>query len=402
VKSRQAFRELLYRLRTEGGSPGRIAAAVGLGIFIGCSPLYGFHLLFCFVFAKLFRLNRALTYLASHISLPGLLPFIFVLEVQIARWMRGAPLLSFHLRTFTRTRQPELDWHLFLHWHQLLRWLRHLNWHLLTDALLGSIPLGLVLAVAFAVPTYRIALRRSREPERNALIEETAYRYLGTGMIHWEVVRGKLRHDPVYFHLLRPGALPGASPLHPAGRLLDLGCGRGILFSLLLTARAQAERGAYPLAWGPPPRHLSFHGIEGRPKTADAARHALGSEAHIETADLRTAPLPAADTVLLLDVLHYLPAGAQEDLLARIAAVLSAGGHLLIRDADASAGWRFTATRLQERFSALARRHWRQRFHYRGRAEWTGLLEALGFEVIDKPMGQGTPYANVLLTARRV
>lgn len=398
MKSRQAFRELLYRLRTEGGSPGRIAAAVGLGVFIGCSPFYGFHLLLCFVVARIFRLNRALTYVASHISLPGLLPLFLIVEIQIARWMRGAPLLSMHLRSLSTPKLPHFTWHLLLHWHQLLKWLLLLNWSLFLDAILGSIPFGLILAVAFAVPAYRIAVRRNREPERNFLIEETAYRYLGAGMLHWEMVRGKLRHDPVYLHLLRPGALP----LRPAGRLLDLGCGRGIFFSLLLTARAQAERGVYPLAWGAPPPPLSFHGIEGRAKTAAVARKALGTGAHIETADLRTAPLPAADTVLLFDVLHYLPSGAQENLLIRIAATLPAGGHLLIRDADASAGWRFTATRLQERLSALARGHWRQPFHYRTRAEWTKLLETLGFEVTAEPMGQGTPYANVLLTARKV
>jgi SAM-dependent methyltransferase len=276
-------------------------------------------------------------------------------------------------------------------WH--LAWWRQFG----GDAVVGSLLVGAVLAVAFAVPTYRIALRRSRQPEISALIEETSLRYLETGLFNCEFVRGKLRHDPVYFHLLRQGALPTES------RLLDLGCGRGILFSLLLTARAQAERGIYPADWAPPP-HLTFFGIEGREEAAEVARQALGAQAHIETADLTegiTTALPAADVVLLLDVLHYLPPTAQEDLLARIAAALSPGGLLLIRDADADAGWRFTATRIQERLSSLARRRWRQRFYYRGRREWSEILEKLGFEVIDQPMGEGTPYANVLITARR-
>jgi uncharacterized protein (DUF2062 family) len=401
LRSSQAFRELLYRLRTEGGTPGRIAAAVGIGVFIGCSPFYGFHLILCIVIARIFRLNRALTYVASHVSLPGLMPVFLVLEIQIARWMRGAPLLSLHRGTLYHGRPPHFGWHLLLHGRLLLKavliFITGINWHLLTDAVIGSIPFGLILGVAFAIPAYRIAVRRSQEPERNILIEEAAYSYLGAGLFHWEFVRGKLRHDPVYFHLLRQGALT----LPPSGRLLDLGCGRGILFSVLLAARAQAERGVYPAAWGPPPP-LSFHGIEGSAKIAAVARKALGAAAHVETADLGTAPLPAADAVLLFDVLHYLPAGVQKDLLARIAAALPAEGRLLIRDADASGGWRFTATRLQERLCALARGHWRQRFHYRTRAEWSRLLEDLGFEVTAEPMGQGTPYANVLITARKV
>jgi uncharacterized protein (DUF2062 family)/SAM-dependent methyltransferase len=372
-KYQKPFRELLYRLRTEGGSPGRIAAAVGIGVFIGCSPFYGFHLLLCLVAARLLGLNRMLTYLASHISLPGVWPLLALAEIQLARHLRGVAPMSIHPAD-----------------------LRHLNLRQLGgDLLLGSVLIGGVLAVAFALPTWWLARRRSREPEITVLLEEAAYRYLDTGMFNWEFVRGKLRHDPLYFHLLRQGVLP------PGGRLLDLGCGRGILFSLLLSARAQHERGIYPEAWAPPPEGLSFLGIEGSVKAAEVARKALGDAAEIEIDDLCTAVLPGADTVLLFDVLHYLPAAAQEELLARVAAVLPPGGLLLIRDADAAGGWRFTATRLQERLATLARRRWRQRFRYRSRKEWSELLESLGFEVLDEPMGTGTPYANVLITARR-
>jgi uncharacterized protein (DUF2062 family)/2-polyprenyl-3-methyl-5-hydroxy-6-metoxy-1,4-benzoquinol methylase len=372
-KYQKPFRELLYRLRTEGGSPGRVAAAVGIGVFIGCSPFYGFHLLLCLIAARLLRLNRMLTYLASHISLPGVWPLLALAEVQLARHLRGVAPMSIHPAD-----------------------LRHLNFRQLGgDLLLGSVLVGAVLAVAFALPTWWIARRRSREPEITVLIEEAAYRYLDTGMFNWEFVRGKLRHDPLYFHLLRQGVLP------PGGRLLDLGCGRGILFSLLLSARAQHERGVYPEAWAPPPPDLTFLGIEGSAKAGAVARKALGEAAEIEIADLCTAALPAADTVLLFDVLHYLPAEAQEDLLARVAAVLPPGGLLLIRDADAAGGWRFTAARIQERLATLARWRWRQRFRYRSRAEWSAILEELGFAVIDEPMGTGTPYANVLITARR-
>jgi uncharacterized protein (DUF2062 family)/trans-aconitate methyltransferase len=380
MKANRSLRELLYRLRTEGGSPARLAAAVGVGVFIGCSPFWGFHILICLAVARLLGLNRILTALASHISFPGFSLILIGAEVQIARRLRGVPLLSVH------------SFHTEDLWR--LAWWKHFG----GDLMVGSLVIGPLLAVAAAWPTYRIALRRSREPERNALIEEAAYRYLGTGMWHWEVVRGKLRYDPGYLSLLRGGALPCA------GRLLDLGCGRGILFSLLLAARAQAARGVYPAAWTPPPLHLSFTGIEWNAKTADVAREALGAEAHIEVGDLGdldVAAFPAADAVVLLDVLHYLPAAAQETLLARATSALAPGGLLLLRDADADGGWRFTATRIQERLAALTRRHWRQRFHYRSRAEWRRLLETQGLEVTDAPMAEGTPYANVLITGRK-
>ena len=371
---RRALRELLYRLRTEGDTPGRQAGAVALGVFIGCSPFYGLHLALCVLFAKLFRLNQILTYLAAHVSLPGVVPLLVLGELQTGRLLRGEGLLPLRLADLKR-----ID-----------------PWHFASDLLLGSAVVGGALAVALALPTLWIARQRRKHPEIEALIEATAYRYLAAGLFDWELVRGKLRHDPVYFGLLRRGSLPDE------GTLLDLGCGRGILLSLLMTARERHAQASWPAGWASPPTRLALHGIEAGRKAAEVARQALGAEARIDVADLREAALPPARAALLLDVLHYLPAEAQEDLLARLAAALEPGGVLLVRDADAAGGWRFTATRIQERLCALARRHWRQRFHYRSAGEWRQLLERLGFAVDLTPMAEGTPYANVLLTARRV
>jgi len=372
LRSAKAIRELLYRLRTEGGSPGRLAGAVALGVFVGCTPFYGFHLLLCVVFARLLGLNRALAYLAAHISLPGLWPLLVFAELQAGRLLRGAGPLS--------VRPSDL---------QQLDWKQGG-----VDLLLGSAVVGGALAALLGLLTYWMARRRRKHPAVVALIERTAYRYLDTGLFNWEFVRGKLRYDPVYFNLLRRGFLP------PEGRLLDLGCGRGIVLSLLATARELVPENLYPEDWTPPP-HLALHGIETAPKAAAAGRHALGDAATLETADLRTAVLPQADVVLLLDVLHYLAAADQEDLLARVAHALPPGGLLLIRDADAAAKGRFLATRIQERFCALSRRDWGRKFHYRSAADWRELLGRLGFTVEVEPMGMGTPYGNVLLAARR-
>ncbi|HEX3553774.1 MAG TPA: DUF2062 domain-containing protein [Thermoanaerobaculia bacterium] len=369
----KGLRDLLYRLRTEGTSPREQAIAVALGAFIGVTPLYGLHLGLCILFARLFRVNPALAYLASHVSLPGVWPFLMMAELEIGRRMRGESYLRIHLHN-----------------------LRELGWRQVgIDLTLGTLVVGGVVAALLGFFTLWAARKRQLNPELATLLEEAARRYLDTGLVHWEFVRGKLRHDPLYFNLLRQGFLP------PEGLLLDLGCGRGIAFALILAARDLHRRGTWPPDWPPPPPHLTFHGIEGRPKTAAAARHAVGEAAQIETADLKTAELPAAAAILLLDVLHYLPPADQDDLLARAAAALAPGGVLLVRDADAAAGWRFAAIRLQERFSSLLRGHLRPRFHYRSAAEWRRRLGELGLAVDVQPMGMGTPYANVLLAARR-
>ena len=369
----KGLRDLLYKLRTEGTSPGKQTGAVVLGVLIGCSPFYGLHLALCLLFARLLRLNPGLTYLAAHVSLPGLWPFLVLAELETGRRLRGQSYLKIHVADIRQIGLGQVG----------------------VDLLLGSAVIGAVLAIVLGLLTYWAARRRQLHPDIAALREEAARRYLDTGMFQWEFVRGKLRHDPLYFNLLRRGSLPSD------GLLLDLGCGRGIVFSLLLAAWEVEVRGLYPGGWEPPPRNLTFHGIEGRPKTAATAREALGDNAEIETADLRTAALPAAKAILLLDVLHYLPAADQEALLAKVAAALVPGGVVLIREADAAAGWRFTATRLQERLAAVLRGHWRQRFHYRSAGEWRELLAEQGLTVGMQPMGMGTPYANVLLTGQR-
>ena len=366
-------RDLLYKLRTEGMSPARQAWAVAVGVFIGCSPFYGLHLALCILFSRLFRLNLGLTYLAAHVSLPGLWPLLVLAQLEIGRRLRG--------QSYVHVKVADL---------------KHLNpWEAGGDLLLGSAVVGALLAALLAGLTFWAARRRQLHPEIAALIEEGARRYKDAGMFHWEFVRGKLRHDPLYFNLLRRGFLP------PEGLLLDLGCGRGILFSLLLAARELHAQGTYPPDWAPPPPSLTFHGIEGRPKTAEAARQALSGEARIDTGDLRrqpASPQPTPSSYWTSSTTS--PPPAQEALLARIATALAPGGVLLIRDADAAAGWRFTATRLQERLSSLARRDFRQRFHYRSAADWQNLLEKRGLSVDVQPMGMGTPYANVLLAAR--
>jgi len=372
-KFTRELRDLLYKMRTEGLSPGRQAAAVALGVFIGCSPFYGLHLVLCILLARLFRLNAGLAYLAAHVSLPGIGPFLLMAELETGRRLRGQSYLHIHISDLKAMGIRQVG----------------------ADLLLGSAVIGAVLAALFGWLAWWLAKRRQANPRMEALLEEASFPYLESGMLDWEFVRGKLRHDPLYFNLLRRGFLP------PAGRLLDLGCGRGILFSLLIAARRQAEAGQYPEGWAAPPSGLAFHGIEGRPKVAASARESLGDQAVIKTGDLRGSTFPAADAVLLLDVLHYLPADDQRDLLAKVVAALQPGGVLLIRDADAGGGWRFTATRMQERFSAPLRRHWRQRFHYRSAAEWGGLLKELGLAVDVQPMGMGTPYANVLLAGKK-
>jgi len=215
-----------------------------------------------------------------------------------------------------------------------------------------------------------------------ALSEAAAARYARAGRFAAGVARGKMRADPVYRALLERGVADAAS-------VTDLGCGRGYLLALILESCAGA------LA----PR---LSGVELAASAARLARLACGEGATITQADLAVAPVPRSEVVTLIDVLHYLPLAAQDALLARACAALAPDGRLFIREADAGAGAGFQAVRFSERLAALARGDGFRSFGFRRADELARRLEACGVSVVSRPMGAGTPFANILLEARRL
>lgn len=377
----RALAELHHRLRTEGDSPAAKALSVGIGTAIGCLPLYGLHLPLCLVASRLLRLSLVRTYLAAHVNNPLTAPALLYLELALGRWLSGGG--------WPAPTPEELAGAGGWSWSAAGR-----------EVLVGSLAFGLALGGALALGAWAVARRWRRPPFDAALVEAAAWRYLDCGIATWELARGKLRHDPVYLALLSGGELPRR------GRLVDLGCGRGIALALLATAAEWPGEGEgagtkWPAGWPPPPAGLELSGIERSPKRAAVARRALGAAAEVRAADLTQTEPPPCDVALLLDVLHYLGAAEQEALLDRTARALAPGGVLLIREADAARGLRFALTRAAERLAALARGHWRQRFHYRSAADWQRLLGAHGLAVSASSMWRGTPFANVLLVARK-
>jgi hypothetical protein len=80
-----------------------------------------------------------------------------------------------------------------------------------------------------------------------ALIERASEPYRRAGGFAYHFARGKLRYDPVFREILELGLLRG----HP--RILDLGCGQGLLAAWLWAAARAYESGAWPRFWPPPP-----------------------------------------------------------------------------------------------------------------------------------------------------
>lgn len=232
------------------------------------------------------------------------------------------------------------------------------------------------------------------QSEVRALINASARPYLRAGPYPYFFAQGKLRLDPIFMAMLRTGSIPEGA------RVLDLGCGQSLLASLLLAARRQYQAGAWPQAWPAPPTPSQLLGIEKDAITSKWARKALGASIAVQTADLRNAELPDADVVVLFDVLHYLNDDEQLTLLNKIAHSLRGGGKMLLRVADSEAGWRFRLTRIVDHSTILLGGRISAQFFCRTIGDWTDLLGRFGFRIELEPMSEGTPFANILLTAR--
>jgi uncharacterized protein (DUF2062 family) len=95
-------RNLIRRLKKKGikrfliedflhnqDAPKKKALSIALGVFLGLSPLWGFHTVIVIFLAILFKLNKVIAFAFSNISLPPFIPFVLYLSVQTGDFVLG-------------------------------------------------------------------------------------------------------------------------------------------------------------------------------------------------------------------------------------------------------------------------------------------------------------------------
>jgi SAM-dependent methyltransferase len=350
-------------LRTEHTTPGKVAAGVAVGVFVGCSPFWGFHLAIALLLATLFRLNRVLVYAAANLANPVTAPPLIFAEVQTGhRLLRGA-WMGLTMDEVVRAGIAGI----FL------------------DFLVGSLVLGTALALLLGGAAW-LAAHAARLPAAyQDLVDAIVRRYLDVSIRDAEAARFVLVRDPVLPYLLGEPAFTGAR------RILDLGCGRGVAAALAAEAPdgLAAER--------------SYVGVDASRRYVRAAREALRDVpcATFVCGDLRDFDPPAADFILLVDALRYLPLSSQDALLRRLGRAVPPGATMLVREVDAAAGWRFRWTAILDLLSVILPGRPHHPLHYRRAPDLRNALVAAGFDVRDRTTLRFTSRAVVLLEAVR-
>ena len=125
-------------LLTENTSPGRLAAAGALGVFLGAAPLIACHTIAILFAAGFFRLNKVAAISASQLCMPPLVP---ALCIEVGYFMRHGEFLT------------ELSW----------QTLGHQGFERLYEWLIGSLLVGPLLAAVVGAGIYATANLVKRE-----------------------------------------------------------------------------------------------------------------------------------------------------------------------------------------------------------------------------------------------
>lgn len=149
--------------------PSNIAAGFAVGVFIGCTPLFGIHTALAVTAALVFRLNKLTTITGSWVNTP-----LTVLPILTASYSLGEFLLG-------RKPQP-VSFH-SLDWHHLKEYAAAL--------FIGSALIGLVAALISYALCYWLVIRfRRKDPGLSELTNES----LLTGVDLEQ--HQQVKHDP--------------------------------------------------------------------------------------------------------------------------------------------------------------------------------------------------------------
>ena len=169
-------------------------------------------------------------------------------------------------------------------------------------------------------------------------------------------------------------------------RVADIGCGHGVLVSLLAVGFPERE------VWG----------IDPDERKIDWARRSIGTFPNVKlqagTVEALAKEQPHRfDTLFVADVLYLLPPAQWPAFLAACRELLGPGGRLVIKEAENDGSWRAKKALLQEELmvKVLRRTHGSGAIGFEPRDTLKRALEETGFSVVESvslSRGYTTPH----------
>ncbi|MFC1714880.1 class I SAM-dependent methyltransferase [Candidatus Poribacteria bacterium] len=174
------------------------------------------------------------------------------------------------------------------------------------------------------------------------------------------------------------------------GLVLDLGCGYGFISHLVSTESPD----------------MAVMGIDASSRRIRAARRSIDHKGNIEfhVADLKKAPIPQCDAVMLIDILCMLPYEVQERLLTRCYERLCDGGVLVVKDTCKSPYWKYAYVYVEDLLKAKLRVFGKEIEHslcYWNVHNFLKLLGSIGFHTTMIPLESRLPYPGVFYICKK-
>jgi len=196
------------------------------------------------------------------------------------------------------------------------------------------------------------------------------------------------RIRPVIRYML--ASFSGIASLIPEqGRLLDVGCGDGLLAVYLKKIKGRVQ---------------SIVGVDIDERKIRIAEQLALPGVTFHHKDVAAMPANSFDIVSVVHVLYLIPAHLREQFVQHCVRVLKPGGTLVLAINMATPRWKYWVTYLQElimvKLLSLTKG---QAIRFSSMDECKAWIHQAGARLISvKPLGKGRPYAHVGLVAKKI
>ncbi|OGK56408.1 hypothetical protein A3J15_01255 [Candidatus Roizmanbacteria bacterium RIFCSPLOWO2_02_FULL_38_10] len=166
------------------------------------------------------------------------------------------------------------------------------------------------------------------------------------------------------------------SYLPESGKVLDLGCGYGLLSNLIAEKK----------------KKILVYGVDIDKKRINFAKSSIKQRKNIKfnVSDLnKIQSFNSCRCIIMFDLLHHLPDLTQQQLIKSASTILEAKGILLIKEIDKKPRWKYFVNYIHDKLANGGE------LFFRSSAQWMKFMENEGFKVQYRTYG--VIYPHVLL-----